>query len=231
MGAACQGADCNEEDAQCWQAGDTCCTAPACGDAHHSGEGTYYTFADGSGNCSFPPTPNDLMVAAINNADYGSSEPCGSCAQIQGPDGSVTVRIVDRCPECPAGDLDLSPEAFELIAPLSAGRVDITWQFVPCNVTGPIRYFFKEGSNQWWTAVQIRNHRHAIDRLEYQESGGSWIGVARLDYNFFVEAAGMGPGPYTFRVTDIHGAVLTDTGLAFVEAGEVEGAAQLPPCE
>lgn len=41
----------------------------------------------------------------------------------------------------------------------------------------------------------------------------------------------MGPGPYTFRVTDLHGAVLTDSGIAFVEAGEVEGAARSPPCE
>lgn len=230
-GADCQGADCNEEDDQCWLQGAACCGAPACDDVWHDGPATYYTFADGSGACSFPPTPNDLLVAAMNAPDYGNSEPCGSCLLIQGPDGDVTVRVVDLCPECPVGHVDLSPEAFELIAPLSAGIVDVTWQYIPCNVTGPIRYFFKDGSNQWWTAVQIRNHRHAIDRFEYQEAGGAWIEVDRVDYNFFVETSGMGPGPYTFRVTDIHGAVLTDSNITFVEAGEVDGAAQFPPCE
>ncbi|WP_420643940.1 hypothetical protein [Candidatus Leptofilum sp.] len=31
----------------------------------HSGEGTYY-FATGAGNCSFEPSPENLMVAALN---------------------------------------------------------------------------------------------------------------------------------------------------------------------
>jgi hypothetical protein len=32
----------------------------------HEGEGTFYDFADGSGNCGFPATPDDLLVAAMN---------------------------------------------------------------------------------------------------------------------------------------------------------------------
>ena len=35
--------------------GATCPTAAA---PVHTGEGTYYTFADGSGNCMFPATPS-----------------------------------------------------------------------------------------------------------------------------------------------------------------------------
>jgi expansin (peptidoglycan-binding protein) len=44
----------------------------------------------------------------------------------------VVVRIVDLCPGCGLGDLDLSMTAFAKIAPLSRGRVPITWHFVPC---------------------------------------------------------------------------------------------------
>lgn len=218
--------------------GTTTCVPGTCGatsscdatEPEHQGEATYYDFADGSGNCSFPATPDDLDVGAMNDTDYAGSAVCGSCASIDGPNGSVTVRIVDRCPECPAGDIDLSPEAFAKIAALEQGRVPITWRYVPCDVGGPIVYHFKEGSNPWWTAVQIRNHRYAIATLEYQGADGAMRTVARESYNFFVEASGMGPGPYTFRVTDDKGQVVEDSGIPFVEAGDSPGHAQFPQC-
>jgi expansin (peptidoglycan-binding protein) len=109
--------------------------------------------------------------------------------------------------------------------------VPITWHYVECDVEGPIRYHFKDGSNQWWSAIQIRNHRHAIRSFAYRDEGGEYVDVARESYNYFVEPAGMGPGPHAFRVTDVHGNVLEDEGIEFVEDGEVEGAAQFPPCE
>ena len=199
------------------------------GEPKRSGEATFYDFADGSGNCGFDATPNDLMVAAMNQTDYAGSAACGACAHVVGPSGEVTVRIVDRCPECPQGNLDLSPEAFEKIAELGLGRVRIEWQYVPCAVTGPIRYRFKEGSNQWWTAIQLRNHRHAIEKLEYEKSG-AFVAVDRLEYNYFVEASGMGAGPYRLRITDAYGQSLVDDGIALGDATEAAGAQQLPAC-
>ncbi len=203
-----------------------CTPAPA----DHMGDGTYYS-ADGSGNCSFPASPGDLMVGAMNHVDYMGSAPCGACADVTGPSGEVTVRIVDQCPECAAGAIDLSPQAFQRIAALSLGRVPITWHYVACDVTGPVVYHFKQGSNQWWTAVQIRNHRYAIARFEYLADDGTFHDVPRLNYNYFVEASGMGPGPYTFRITDVWGHVLEDAGVPFIEAGDSPGAAQFPSCE
>ncbi len=194
-----------------------------------TGEATYYDFADGSGNCSFPPTPDDLMVGAMNHTDYADSAVCGTCADITGPRGQVVVRIVDQCPECAPGDIDLSPEAFSAIADLVDGRVAINWRQIPCPVTGPIVYHFKDGSNPWWTAVQVRNHRHQVATLEYLD-GGDWIAVERLSYNFFVEASGMGDGPYTFRVTDIHGHQLVDSGLPSLDDADASGAGQFPAC-
>jgi expansin len=193
-----------------------------------SGEATYYD-ADGSGNCSFDPSPGDLMVGAMNETDYGNAWLCGAYVQITGPKGTVVVRIVDRCPECPAGNIDLSPQAFARIADLVAGRVPITWHLVSPALSGPITYTFKDGSSKWWTAVQIRNHRNPIWRVEYRTASGAFKEVPRERYNYFVEASGMGDGPYTFRVTDIFGQTLTDTGIALVIGGEVAGKAQLPP--
>ncbi|MAT98469.1 MAG: hypothetical protein CL608_15095 [Anaerolineaceae bacterium] len=194
--------------------------------AVHTGEGTYYA-ATGAGNCSFDPSPQDLMVAALNHVDYADSALCGAFIQVTGPQGSVIVRVVDQCPECPAGDVDLSPEAFAQIAQLSAGRVLISWQLVSMPLDGPIVYHFKDGSNQWWTAVQIRNHRNPILKLEYL-NGSTFQELARVDYNYFVKNDGMGEGPYTFRVTDILGNVLVDSGIPHVENGDVSGSGQFP---
>jgi expansin (peptidoglycan-binding protein) len=170
------------------------------------------------------------MVAAMNTTDYAGSAACGQCIAVDGPDGSVTVRVVDRCPGCAQGDVDLSAEAFAMISPLSAGRVAITWRPVPCAVTGPLRYRFKEGSNPYWVAIQVRNHRHAVSGLEARGGDGTWRPIARETYNYFVEPAGLGPGPYALRVTDVHGLTVEDEGVALGDATEVVGAAQLPEC-
>jgi expansin len=193
----------------------------------HEGIATYYS-ATGAGACMFDPSLSDLMVAAMNAVEYDNAAMCGAYVYVTGPRGAVTLRIVDRCPECQAGHLDLSREAFAQIADLPQGRVSITWQVVSPELAGPIAYHFKDGSNQWWTAVQIRNHRNPVGQLEYW-TGGQWVRVSRTSYNYFVQTnPGMGPGPYTFRVTDSYGNVLIDSGIPHLENGTVNGAGQFP---
>jgi expansin (peptidoglycan-binding protein) len=167
----------------------------------------------------------------MNLPQWDGSNVCGQCVSIDGPMGNVVVRIVDQCPECPMGNLDLSPDAFAHIAPLPDGRVPITWHEVPCDVTGPIEWRIKEGSNQWWTAIQVRNHRHRIARVERRHDDGSWSAVSRVDYNFFVDETGFGTGPFTLRAVDVHGNVLEDHGITLTEAVDQAGAAQFPVCE
>ncbi|HWQ15231.1 MAG TPA: expansin EXLX1 family cellulose-binding protein [Roseiflexaceae bacterium] len=128
-------------------------------------------------------------MAALSTTDYNGALLCGAYIEVQGPNGAVTVRVVDRCPECAAGDVDMSPQAFAQIAPLAAGRVPITWRLVSPPVTGRIVYKFKEGSNPWWMAVQIRNHRNPIYRVEYRAADGTFRAMAREPYNYFVEPA------------------------------------------
>jgi expansin (peptidoglycan-binding protein) len=195
-----------------------------------SGEGTYYA-ADGSGNCSFDPSPGDLRVAALNTEDYAGSALCGACLRVTGPDGEVTVRIVDRCPGCQKGDVDLSESAFAEIAPLAAGRVPIQWKLVPCEVSGPLSFRFKEGSSQWWTALQVRNHRFPVTKLEVRGDDGAYRTVAREPYNYFVDAEGLGPGPYALRLTDLLGHVVEEPGVLLGDAVERAGVAQFPACE
>jgi expansin len=198
-------------------------TSSRFGDVQH-GEGTYYD-ATGDGACSFGPSPRDLDVAALNDVQWDSAALCGACAAVTGPSGTVTVRLVDRCPECRAGDLDLSPQAFAKVAELSLGRVPISWQLTTCDVSDNLRYFIKDGSSQWWTAIQVRNHRVPVHGLGFLRSG-SWVELPRQEYNFFLAAQGTGPGQIQVRVTSVTGQILEDTlGGPNAEA-TYEGAAQ-----
>jgi expansin (peptidoglycan-binding protein) len=187
---------------------------------------TYYDTADGSGNCGFDPSPNDLDVAAFDAADYAKSATCGECVKISGPKGTLTVRIVDQCPDCDAHHLDLAPSAFEKIADKAAGRVNVTYQAVACNVQGNIQYHFKDGSSQYWTAIQLRNHRIPIAKLEYQK-GGAYVAMERQDYNYFVEASGVGvTSGLKVRVTSADGQTLEDTLQEVTANKTFDGAAQ-----
>jgi expansin (peptidoglycan-binding protein) len=196
--------------------------------APFAGEATYYS-ADGTGNCSFAADPTK-MVAAINGPDYANAAWCGACLEVTGPSGTVVVRVVDQCPGCAKGDLDLSREAFERISPLSAGRVNISWREVACEVSGSIRYQFKDGSSQYWTGIQIRNHRYPIATLEARDANGAYKAITRLDYNYFVDTDGLGPGPYTLRVTSTRGQVIEDTNIAVGDNVERAGITQFPAC-
>ncbi len=98
-------------------------------------------------------------------------------------------------------------------------------------VSGPIVYHFKDGSTaEWWTAVQIRNHKHAISTVEYLDEQGAYQLMQRTDYNYFVADDGVGSSPMTFRVTDIYGHELVDDAVVHVEDGDAPGAAQLADC-
>lgn len=194
----------------------------------HTGDGTYY-YATGAGNCAFDPSPQNLMVAALNYVDYANAVLCGAYIQVTGPQGSVMVRIVDQCPGCPEGDVDLSLEAFAKIAPISAGRVDISWQLVSPPLDGPVQYYFKPDSHQYWMALQMRNHRNPIAKFEFW-NGSSFVEIPRTAYNYYEIQSSGGPfsSPFTFRVTDSLGNVLVDSNIPLSPGAAVDGSAQFP---
>lgn len=191
----------------------------------HSGEATYYA-ATGEGACSFDASADDLMVAALNAPDWQGSAWCGACVRASGPRGEVNVRIVDLCPECAAGDLDLSPQAFDEIAERELGRVPISWTFVSCPTRGNVRYRFKDGANPYWTAVQVNNHALPIKSMEWSKDARSWITMQRQDYNYFLDDGGFGDGPSHVRITSTDGQQLVDDLPQVQEYLVIEGAAQ-----
>lgn len=204
-----------------------------CGNTVNTGEGTHYDFeaAGGFGNCSFDDTQiSPFLIGAMNNVDYGTADYCGACIHIDGPNGSVKVQIIDRCPECKSGDVDLSPEAFIQLAPLIDGRIPISWYVVPCQLTGNITFHYKEGSNQWWTAIQVRNTVNHVSKLEWF-TGGQYVELTREIYNYFIfENAGY--VNQKFRITDIYGNQVEEEipFTANLIGKEVQGINQFPSC-
>jgi expansin (peptidoglycan-binding protein) len=196
----------------------------------HYGEATYYG-ATGEGALGFDAT-DDRMITAMNTIDLYGLDAAGAYVKVTGPEGTITVKVVDELPEQREGALDLSQEAFAMIADPIDGIVPIQWQFVDGDVEGPIQYKFKEGSNEYWTAIQIRNHRTRIAKVEVQNEDGSWETLNRETYNYFTSSdGGMGAGPYNIRVTDVNGSVIEDTNVPFSPGSVVDGESQFPPTE
>lgn len=185
--------------------GDGCTDPPP----ERTGDATYYD-ADGTGACSYPraEAAADRMVAAMNGADYDKAAWCGACLEVDGPAGTVVVRVVDSCPGCASGDLDLSREAFAAIAEMKAGRVKVRWREVACDVTGPIAYKVKDGSSAAWAAIQIRNTRYPVTRVAVRRADGRWQDLVHQAYNYFVSVDGLGPAPVTLQVADDRGHVV-----------------------
>jgi expansin (peptidoglycan-binding protein) len=98
-----------------------------------TGDATWYE-TDGRGACGFPPNPDAPNVVAINKDQWGQI-PCGQCLLVTGPNGSVSVRVVDVCPGCARGDLDLGARAFAQVASPDLGRVRVRWHVVACQMT------------------------------------------------------------------------------------------------
>ncbi|WP_333741254.1 expansin EXLX1 family cellulose-binding protein [Streptomyces sp. IBSBF 2806] len=179
----------------------------------YTGVATAYDIGDGNGACSYGPT-SDVMTAAMNTADYATSEACGAYVSVRAANGaSVTVRITNECPApCAVGQIDLSQQAFAKLAPLVTGRIPITWSLLSPATSDTISIRYKTGSSQYWCGIQAIGHRNPLARLEVRTSGG-WTRLARTGYNYFLSEHGAGCGS-PIRLTDIYGEQLTVEGIA-----------------
>lgn len=92
------------------------------------GDATYYDV--GLGSCGKTNSNSQLVVALSSDIMEGyKSKYCDKLIDIKHGKKSVTVKVVDTCPSCDKGDVDLSPTAFKKLAKLNKGRIDITWDF------------------------------------------------------------------------------------------------------
>ena len=174
---------------------------------------THYVL-QGLPNCSYPSPPADGLFAALPPAEYASAAACGGYLQVSGPDGSVRVKVIDQCPECAAGHIDLSEAAFARLAPLSAGLISVTYTPVSDPpLPGPVSIEVKQGSSGYWLALLADNTGDPLASVQVQTASG-WLSLARASYNYWIAPSGAGPGPFTVRLTDTQGNQATVPGIA-----------------
>ncbi|TKA59564.1 hypothetical protein B0A55_11980 [Friedmanniomyces simplex] len=169
-----------------------------------SGQATYYGGNVQGGACSFSTytLPSGLYGTALSDSNWDDAENCGGCVAVSHGGKTITAMIVDQCPGCGTNHLDLFPKAFAALDNPSKGIIDVTWDYVPCPVSGPLTIHMKTGVTQYWFSAQVVNAHRRTAKMEVSTNqGASWTTATRTTYNFFEISSGVGASAAWIRVT------------------------------
>jgi expansin (peptidoglycan-binding protein) len=196
------------------QNGGSACASPPATSAH-SGQATFYDLDGGIPNCSYPSAPDDDLFVALGPAEYSNAAACGTYLDVTGPKGKVRVKVIDKCPECGTGHLDLSRTAFKKIGAESAGVIPITYRTVvnPA-VPGPLGVRMPEGVSRYYFAALIDNHGNQLASVKVAGSSGTFHTAERADYNDWIIDGGAGSGPFKIKISDVYGRTATLSGIS-----------------
>jgi hypothetical protein len=130
--------------------------APFSKRSQFTGVGTWYGAGVSIGNCGWQSSGTESVVA-LNTAQYGSTDEispyCGQTVTISYNGMTKQATVVDSCPTCFYGDLDLSKSLFSAFTgnDLDLGVIQIQWSFgtsndvpavpTPPNVVSPAAIF------------------------------------------------------------------------------------------
>lgn len=204
---------------------------------YFTGDGTAYTLGQTSaGNCNLMSALDFATTdyAALNNEQWDGLQHCGRCAEVSCADDrcadqskSTVVQILDRCPECKHGDLDLSPSVFQALTGSTPSRYKIKWKFVDCPVSGNVNYCLKGGSNNFWMGVQPTNCATGVKSLKINGKDTTMLGSA---YYYLLDGASETQtdlSSLTISVTDVNGYMIEDTVSLTADSCQ-EGSKQFP---
>jgi len=196
------------------QNGGSACASPPATSAH-SGKATFYDLDGGTPNCSYPSAPDDDLFVALGPSEYSDAAACGTYLDVTGPKGKVRVKVIDKCPECDAGHLDLSRTAFKKIGAESAGVIPITYKTVVNPATpGPLSVRMIDGTSRYYWAALIDNHGNQLQSVKVAGPGGTFHTAKRADYNNWIIDGGAGSGPFKIKILDVYGRSATVTGIS-----------------
>ncbi|KAI0193170.1 RlpA-like double-psi beta-barrel-protein domain-containing protein-containing protein [Astrocystis sublimbata] len=183
-----------------------------------TGTSTFYGGNLSGGTCSFTnyKLPAGIYGTAFSGSYWHSATHCGACLEVTANGKSIIAMVVDKCPECDAGHLDLFEDAFEVLSPSSSDPLATSYQIIDCPITTPLVLHNKSGTSAYYFSMQVVNANEPIAKLEVSTDGGStWKSTTRQDYNFFEQSSGFGTDTVTVRVTGESGSsiIVKDVGV------------------
>jgi expansin (peptidoglycan-binding protein) len=182
-------------------------------DGSRSAYATYTGSGFSGGAALLDPIDSAMEITALNPYDYNrygiKAAMAGAYLEVEGEYGKTTVYVTDLYPEGGPGALDLCPTSFAKLGNVLAGKINIKWHLVKGPVTGNFSYRIKEGSNPYWMAIQVRNHKFPVYKMEYYQNG-QWVNMEKMPWNHFV-AIDIGTDSLQIRITDHRGNVVKDT--------------------
>jgi len=92
-----------------------------------NGDATYY--ATGLGSCGKTNQDTDFIVA-LSTAEANHGAHCGKKIRVHYGKKTIDCTVADTCPGCSRYSIDLSPSAFKALAPLDAGRIKVSWNYI-----------------------------------------------------------------------------------------------------
>ena len=195
----------------------------------YQGRATFYDAANpagGKGNSGYDvPSGSALAgVTAINSVQWNGSEASGGFLRVSGPkqrEGAapIVVQVSDRLVERADG-LDLSAEAFALVAEPVDGIVNIEYELIGPgdSFQTPYGYSIGQGivvegipeSNPNYGALRLNNHRYPVESVDLLTEGGGTVPLSRgSDNRFTLDTGSALYGAQDLVVTDIFGQQVT----------------------
>ncbi|KXN90760.1 Papain inhibitor, partial [Leucoagaricus sp. SymC.cos] len=80
------------------------------------------------GNCGAPSQRSDFIVA-LSTVQYNNGAHCWQHVKVRYNGNTIDVTVVDSCPRCAQYGIDLSPGAFQALAPLGTGSIPVSWWY------------------------------------------------------------------------------------------------------
>jgi expansin len=169
----------------------------------------YYNPLQAEDRCSIEPLARDGLYASLPSGQYGKGANCGAYLTITGPRGTVQAEIVDVCPGCSVGQIDLSTAAFARVQPLADGHAPVTYQLArdPA-LPGPLAVRVQPGSTSGSMAIQVLNHGNPLTRVQV-----NGMNLNLRPDGYWVAPSGAGGGPFRVNVTDAFGNTAVLTGI------------------
>jgi expansin (peptidoglycan-binding protein) len=95
----------------------------------YSGDMTYYDPEGAVGKCAHNNLQTDYVVA-LSPSQLNGVANCDKMIRIHRNGLSTAAKVVDLCPECGSGSIDVTPAVFDVLADPVQGRVHVNWEFI-----------------------------------------------------------------------------------------------------